>query len=140
MHILKPHQEALLKEERGVLSGLQVTLAPLDGDPEDQETLRQSIQQLDELFLLVVVGEFNSGKSAVINALLGQRLLEEGVTPTTTQIHLVRYGRTAERTVLDSRQSVLTYPVDFLEEMTIVDTPGTNAIMRDHEVITTQFV
>jgi small GTP-binding protein len=140
MRILKPNQEALLKDERRVLSDLQVTLAPLDGEPEDQETLRQSILQLDELFLLVAVGEFNSGKSAVINALLGQRLLEEGVTPTTTQIHLVRYGKTAERTVVDARQSVLTYPVDFLEEMTIVDTPGTNAIMRDHEVITSQFV
>ena len=87
MRILKPTQETLLKDERRVLSDLQVTLAPLDGEPEDQETLRQSILQLDELFLLVVVGEFNSGKSAVINALLGQRLLEEGVTPTTSQIH-----------------------------------------------------
>ena len=140
MRILKPSQETLLKEERRVLSDLQVTLAPLDGEPKDQETLRQSIQQLDELFLLVVVGEFNSGKSAVINALLGQRFLEEGVTPTTSQIHLIRYGKAAERTVIDARQSVLTFPVDFLEDMTIVDTPGTNAIMRDHEVITSQFV
>jgi small GTP-binding protein len=140
MRILKPTQETLLKDERRVLSDLQVTLAPLDGEPEDQETLRQSIRQLDELFLLVVVGEFNSGKSAVINALLGQRLLEEGVTPTTSQIHLVRHGKAAERTVIDARQSVLTFPVDFLEDMTIVDTPGTNAIMRDHEVITSQFV
>ena len=32
---------------------------------------RRSIRQLDELFLLVVVGEFNAGKSAFINALLG---------------------------------------------------------------------
>lgn len=35
--------------------------------------LTDAIKQLDELFLLVVVGEFNSGKSSVINALLGSR-------------------------------------------------------------------
>ena len=40
----------------------------------------------------MVVGEFNSGKSAFINALLGQRVLEEGVTPTTAEIHLLKHG------------------------------------------------
>ena len=35
--------------------------------------LTDALKQLDELFLLVVVGEFNSGKSSVINALLGSR-------------------------------------------------------------------
>ena len=38
----------------------------------DQEALAQSIRRLDELFLLVVVGEFNSGKSTFINALVGR--------------------------------------------------------------------
>jgi len=32
----------------------------------------RSIEQLDDLFLLVVVGEFNAGKSAFINALAGR--------------------------------------------------------------------
>ena len=43
-------------------------------------------------------GEFNSGKSAFINALLGQRVLAEGVTPTTAQIHLLKYGEEAGQT------------------------------------------
>ncbi len=67
-----------------------------------QERLAQSIRQLDELFLLVVVGEFNAGKSAFINALLGERLLDEGVTPTTTRIHLIRYGEQKRRTIGDA--------------------------------------
>ena len=37
-----------------------------------------SREQLALPFLLVVVGEFNAGKSAFINALLGARVLEEG--------------------------------------------------------------
>jgi septin family protein len=46
---------------------------------------------LDEPFLLVVVGEFNSGKSSVINALLGSAVLEEGILPTTNEISVLKY-------------------------------------------------
>ena len=66
-----------------MLGDLVAALARLEVAPDDQETFLRSVRQLDELFLLVVVGEFNAGKSAFINALLGQRVLEEGVTPTT---------------------------------------------------------
>src|SRR5690554_7490028 len=39
---------------------------------------------------LVVLGEFNHGKSTVVNALLGQEVLPMGITPTTAVItHLV---------------------------------------------------
>ncbi|MBP1715654.1 MAG: iniA, partial [Deltaproteobacteria bacterium] len=140
MRILTPKQEVLLKDERRILNDLRAVFVRLGAQPEDEESLKQSIQQLDELFLIVVVGEFNSGKSLVINALLGESLLEEGVTPTTTQLQILRYGQTREKTRLDDRQVVLTSPVEFLTELCIVDTPGTNAILREHETITSQFV
>lgn len=140
MRILTPKQQILLKDERRLLNDLRVVLVRLGTQPEDEESLKLSIQQLDELFLIVVVGEFNSGKSLVINALLGQRLLEEGVTPTTTQIQILRYGPASTKTPLDDRHVALTLPVEFLTEICIVDTPGTNAIIREHETITSQFV
>lgn len=37
-------------------------------------------------------GEFNSGKSSVINALLGSKYLKEGVVPTTNEITFLRYS------------------------------------------------
>lgn len=40
-------------------------------------------KQRDEKLYLAVVGEFNSGKSTFINALLGTRILKEAVMPTT---------------------------------------------------------
>jgi len=92
MHILNEKQEALLAEERSLLNELRVALVQFGAAADDHATLGQSIRQLDELFLLVVVGEFNSGKSAFINALLGKPVLPEGVTPTTTQINILRYG------------------------------------------------
>jgi small GTP-binding protein len=140
MRILNEKQELLLKEERQLLQKLQIVLVNFGASPEDQQTLIESIKQLDELFLLVVVGEFNAGKSAFINALLGQALLKEGVTPTTTHINLLRYGTPSERTIVNDEQQILTLPVDWLEEISIVDTPGTNAIIRTHEQITSQFV
>ncbi len=51
--------------------GLRTALVRFDAAPEHQQALDRSIEQLDELFLLVIVGEFNSGKSAFINALVG---------------------------------------------------------------------
>jgi len=140
MRLLNPQQEDLLRNERRLMNNLQLTLAQLGMEQEDQEALRESIQQLDEFFLIVVVGEFNSGKSAAINALLGQRLLEEGVTPTTSQITILRYGEKQQRTVVSERQILLTFPVEFLSELSIVDTPGTNAVIREHETITSRFI
>jgi small GTP-binding protein len=140
MRVLNQREQDLLKEERKLLSDLRTLLVQFSTEPGDEEALRHSIQQLDELFLLVVVGEFNSGKSAVINALLGEKWLEEGVTPTTTQIHILRFGEVQGRTVLSEKQCIFTFPVALLDEMSIVDTPGTNAIIREHETITSQFV
>lgn len=138
--ILNRQQDTILKEERQLLSSLRSALLKFSAAAEDQATLERSIQQLDELFLLVVVGEFNAGKSAFINALLGQPVLPEGVTPTTAQINLIRYGDSQERVVLEEHLHALAAPVELLQEVNIVDTPGTNAIIRKHEAITAEFV
>ncbi len=140
MRILSDAQENLLKDARNLLNDLRASLIMFGSATEDHETLAHSISQLDELFLLVVVGEFNSGKSAFINALVGQKILKEGVTPTTTQINVLRFGETQERQVENESLHVLTAPVKLLAELNIVDTPGTNAIIRQHETITQQFV
>ncbi len=140
MRLLNPKQEELLRDERKIMNDLQLALGRLGIEREDQEALQQSIQQLDELFLIVVVGEFNAGKSAVINALLGQRLLEEGVTPTTTKIFTIRFGEKPERKMVSEQHILLSFPVEFLSDLSIMDTPGTNAVIREHEIITSRFV
>jgi small GTP-binding protein len=138
--ILTDAQDELLKEERRVLASLRTALVRFDAAPEHQNALDRSIEQLDELFLLVIIGEFNAGKSAFINALLGSRIVDEGVTPTTAQINVLQYGETADRQVRDANLHVITAPVPLLREIHIVDTPGTNAIIREHEAITAEFV
>ena len=63
--ILSAAQDELLKEERRVLARLRTALARFDAAPEHQHALEHSIEQLDELFLLVIVGEFNAGQERV---------------------------------------------------------------------------
>ncbi len=138
--ILDERQAKLLKEEKHLLEELRLILTRFEADSEDMDTVRRSLLQLDELFLLVVVGEFNSGKSAFINALLGQRFLPEGVTPTTSQINILKYGAQPGQELQEEFVLLLTCPVEFLREINIVDTPGTNAIIRRHEEITHDFV
>ena len=138
--ILNAQQERLLAKERKFLRALHIALADLEVDSEDQATFETSIQQLDELFLLVVVGEFNAGKSVCINCLIGEAVLEEGVTPTTERICLLKYGEETKRQSEDGPFDIITAPVELLTEINIVDTPGTNAIHREHETITRDFV
>ena len=115
--LLGQAEQDVLREERRILGELRASLIRFGASDENMAPLERSIEQLDELFLLVVVGEFNAGKSAFINALAGRTLMEEGVTPTTARVTPVRY-----------------------EDIQIVDTPGTNAVIREHEQITSQFV
>jgi len=140
MEILSKLQKQLLTQERDLLNRLQLSLTEYDVKAEDLTALTESIRQLDDFFLLVVVGEFNAGKSAFINALLGERILAEGVTPTTTKVNILRFGEEKKKSSLSENVESLTYQADFLKEISIVDTPGTNAIIREHEEITSLFV
>jgi small GTP-binding protein len=138
--ILDAGRKELLGDVRRQLGELRVALVRAGARDDEQKALGRSITQLDELFLLVVVGEFNAGKSAVINALLGESVLEEGVIPTTTRIEVLRHGQERTRTPCGGGYEEITLPLPILREMSIVDTPGTNAVVRGHEALTREFV
>jgi len=139
--VLQQQQRDLLKQERALVGELQTNLASFaEIDPSHIKTLQQVVTALDELFLLVIVGEFNSGKSATINALLRETVLKEGVIPTTQAITMLRYGPQEERGQHGSALLDVAYPADFLRDITVVDTPGVNAVLREHEQITEEFI
>jgi small GTP-binding protein len=138
--LLSERQAGILRSEREALHELLTLLAGWESQPKDLAVLRQALSQLDELFMLVVVGEFNAGKSALINALLGERHMPEGVTPTTEQIHVLRYGEKGLPQAMDDGRWISTYPAPFLKNLNIVDTPGTNAVLRQHEAIVRDFI
>jgi small GTP-binding protein len=140
LRVLEAADQAQLSQARELLAQLRETLAEFGAAPDDRAALAASIRQLDELFLIVIVGEFNSGKSAFINALLGRSVLKEGVTPTTAQVQLLTYGDSESSAIDADGLKTVTAPVELLRDIHLVDTPGTNAIIREHERITTDFV
>jgi small GTP-binding protein len=140
MQLLKDDQAQLLREEKDALADIRLALAELDVPRETLATLQKAILQLDELFLIVVVGEFNAGKSSLVNALLGERVMVEGVTPTTARVTLVKWGPDIAEQIIDEGFATATHPLALLRELNIVDTPGTNAVIRRHERLTSEFV
>jgi small GTP-binding protein len=132
----------------------------------DLETTR--IPKLEaERFHLVVLGEFNHGKSTFVNALLGAALLPTGITPTTATInHVVFADPPRVRAFLDNgeceevpterladwvtasgaRAKNLKYvevgvPCELLKDnLTLVDTPGVNDLNEQRAEITYGYV
>jgi small GTP-binding protein len=140
MRILDERREALVERERALLERFIGFLKDFGAPSDDVELVRRAHADLEELFLLVIVGEFNSGKSAFINALLDAEIAQEGVTPTTDRITVLRHAE--EPVERERRDGVLEkgYPNEFLREIAVVDTPGTNAIIRHHEELSRGFV
>ncbi|HSN95049.1 MAG TPA: dynamin family protein, partial [Anaerolineaceae bacterium] len=138
--LLSNAQYLFIQKEKQLLQDSLLQLTDLSLPSESIQTLQNAITQLDELFLLVIVGEFNAGKSAIINALLGVPALKEGVTPTTARVTLVRYGTEPSEELVDPGFSIYSYPLPLLKVLNIVDSPGTNAIIREHEKLTNDFV
>ncbi|WP_438026885.1 dynamin family protein [Sorangium sp. So ce233] len=128
------------------------------------------VKKLDaDRFHLVVVGEFNHGKTTFVNALLGASILPVGVTPTTAVIHHLEYAAdpraevvyaSGERTSLpfeDVRAFTVGgersssagevkflevgYPAELLRErVVLVDTPGVNDLSLQRADITYSYI
>ena len=129
---------------------------------------RELVKKMEEdRFHLVVVGEFNHGKSTFVNALLGETVLPVGVTPTTAAIHHLKYSEKPEATVVfqsGKRETIpfedtkrfavggglgaddvdyleVGYPAKLLEErILLVDTPGVNDLSLQRADITYSYI
>jgi GTPase Era involved in 16S rRNA processing len=83
----------------------------------ERAELLDSIKQIrnrraDPNLYMAVVGEFSSGKSTFINALLRQKLLKASVLPTTATAARIHYGAALDVSVLFKNQ---VKPLSFLE-------------------------
>ena len=136
---LSKDQKKIFEDVRNTLTEVLTTAARSNLPEEASETLRDTLKTLEDRFLVVVVGEFNSGKSTFINALLNTEILETGVTPTTSLIHLLRYGEEATTTPIEDWGLLVNLPAPLLESISLVDTPGTNSVFADHAILTNWF-
>lgn len=139
-NLLQVRYANLLEEERRVLKEIHEIAVQLDRHADITEQAKSILEHLDELFLLVVVGEVKSGKSCFINALVGEKICPEGPIPVTDRINILHHGlQQNERLVADFIVE-RSFPLDILRNLSIVDTPGTNSIIRRHQEITERFI
>ncbi len=122
------------------LLALAAALRESGGDAESAAILDNLIASLKEPFVFVVVGEVNVGKSTFLNALFGQDFSSTGVVPTTGKILFFRHGEEHSVVPVTPTLDEVYAPVDFLRDFHIVDTPGTNSVENEHQLITERFV
>ena len=150
------------------LRGLDGVAAAVGAKTLRDRIARELVRKLEEdRFHLVVVGEFNHGKTTFVNALLGAPVLAAGVTPTTAAIHQIRYaerpeafvvGTTGDRRAIPFEEAsrfaiggdASTADVDFLdigfpapllrERILLVDTPGVNDLSLQRTDITYSYI
>jgi small GTP-binding protein len=135
--ILEGPLAALRESEIRLLTDIATSLAEIgDSAQEDRQRLLEVAQDLrDAFFLVVIIGEFNAGKSSFVNALLGDELLPVGITPTTEMIELIRYGEmiSSKPVIREDGIREWTHPNTGAPGVALVDTPGTGSVFQKHE-------
>jgi small GTP-binding protein len=139
---LATRYETIRRREYELITELLELLPKIDTLEEDRVVqVRDALFHADHPFLMVFVGPFSSGKSSLINALLGDDdLLAVGPVPTTDRISILRWGDEPQR--MDSAGEVETvfYPSPLLQKVSFVDTPGLESIFQKHEQTTSRFL
>ena len=115
-------------------------LAERCADIEATQILRARLTNLQAAALLVIVGEVKAGKSSFINALLREDVCEVAPGPCTVRIQELVYGAERRVEALGDSWQRIALPKEVLREITMVDTPGTNSIVKDHQTITENYI
>jgi small GTP-binding protein len=130
----------LRSELETALADLLKLESQLQRDPQTLDIIQGLISDVREPLLFVVVGEVKAGKSSLLNALFGQEFAKVDVLPATDRIYIFKYGK-EERTVEVSPRLTERYQqIDFLRHFNVVDTPGTNTMVAEHQTITENFI
>ena len=130
----------LRTELETALAALLKLSSEMRRDPAMLDTLQGLLSDIREPLLFVVVGEVKAGKSSLLNALFGQEFAKVDVLPATDRVYIFKHGE-RDTTVEVSPQLTERYlPIDFLRDFNIVDTPGTNTMVAQHQTITESFI
>lgn len=112
------------------------------GHQDLAQTVSDLRNRLHEPFMFVIVGEVKAGKSSFINALLGagEEITKVAPQPMTDTIQQILYGEQRQEIMINPYLKKIILPAPILQDIAIVDTPGTNTIVEHHQEITERFV
>ncbi|MBM7558406.1 dynamin family protein [Marinitoga litoralis] len=111
-------------------------------DIKREENILDIKQRINEPYTFMIVGEVNSGKSSFVNALLKSPDLAKVSPQTCTdKINVIEYSdKPYEKDLIDKYTKYIGRPFEILKNIRIVDTPGTNSMIIEHEKITESFI
>ncbi|MDR3346863.1 MAG: dynamin family protein, partial [Campylobacteraceae bacterium] len=138
----------LLQESKNALSQPHMYPSTQLGD-----ALKKLKMRAEEPMKVAITGQFSSGKSTFLNALLAKNILPTGITPVTSKVNYIRYGDefsimvrykdgreaffqvenianfTDQRNTSAEDIDYLTIyaPLELLKDIVFVDTPGLNS-------------
>src|SRR3712207_700000 len=130
----------LRTEVETALAGLLKLSSEMRRDPAALDTLQGLLTDVREPLLFVVVGEVKAGKSSLLNALFGQEFAKVDVLPATDKVYIFRYGDRESAVEVSPHLTERYQPIPFLRDFNVVDTPGTNTIVEQHQTITETFI
>jgi ribosome biogenesis GTPase A len=166
-HDLKSNHQAKRQDVLACLREVAILAEDAGANTLAKKLREDRIPRLEEeKFHLVVLGEFNHGKTTFVNALLGAPVLPMGVTPTTAVIHQVIHGARGASVIDEEggargisfeevgrfevggaasgenvRYLEVSYPSPLLEGgVVLVDTPGVNDLNSTRAEITYSYV
>jgi len=104
------------------------------------DTIHGLLSNIREPLLFVVVGEVKAGKSSLLNALFGHEFARADVLPATDRVYIFRHGPEEKSVEVSPKLTERYLPIGFLRDFNVVDTPGTNTMVAEHQTITENFV
>jgi GTPase SAR1 family protein len=123
----------------GLLERVQA-LAGTINNPNLRQTTQNLRRNINEPFLFVVVGEVKAGKSSFVNALLEAEVCATDIEPCTDSIQQIVYAEEDFAEQVEPSLRKVGHPIDILQDISIVDTPGTNTIIQEHQLITERYI
>ncbi len=137
--LLESRYLALRGELAGLLGRL-IELLGLCGRKDLLRTAEDLSAHVAEPFLFVVVGEVKTGKSSLINALLGSDVTDVAPDPCTDRIRIIARGDEAAEIEAGPLLTRVSVDNPILDGLAIVDTPGVDSIIDRHQEITEEFI
>jgi tRNA U34 5-carboxymethylaminomethyl modifying GTPase MnmE/TrmE len=107
---------------------------------EQLNTLQALLRDISEPLLFVAVGEVKSGKSSLLNALFGNEFARVDVLPATDRVYVFRFGQEEKTSELSPKLTERYLPIPFLRDFSVVDTPGTNTMVKEHQMVAEDFM
>jgi ethanolamine utilization protein EutP (predicted NTPase) len=138
--MIADHYLQLRSELETALAGLLKLGSEMRRPSWSLDNIQGLLTDVREPLLIVAVGEVKAGKSSLLNALFGEEFAKVDVLPATDRVCIFRYGE-EEKSVDVSPQLTERYlPIPLLRDFNVVDTPGTNTMVAEHQRITENFV